>query len=290
MQLDIFTHSRDVMLRNDVVDALKQHDELALGTALKKLMVEFPDDGLHHDGDLLYRWLHTAQHIPSRLDVEQATYWQHALQHDITPVAQRVLSLYADQWLQPYWRQLAAAMQSIAFNSHHDSVHAVPIWLRLADWTSAQTGIAEIPAWRHQATPLAWMIMTLIGAAQIDAMWPLLAELCWLAPQRAQQVVVEVKYAPLISLIQRFDAAMDDTDDGTQWRWFPAWALITMPGLQVSLRHAQADNQRDDEQALHTLLALFSYERQGRHENLIAERKKLRALHAGLFALYMASR
>ena len=47
MQLDIFEHSRDVMLRNDVLQALQQHDAARAHSACKVLQQEYPaDEGL----------------------------------------------------------------------------------------------------------------------------------------------------------------------------------------------------------------------------------------------------
>lgn len=42
MQLDLFDHSRDLMLRNDVLDALLRHDAAAARAALALLAGEPP--------------------------------------------------------------------------------------------------------------------------------------------------------------------------------------------------------------------------------------------------------
>ena len=44
-QLDIFADSRDVMLRNDVLERLQRRDARAARTALEMLVAEYPDDG-----------------------------------------------------------------------------------------------------------------------------------------------------------------------------------------------------------------------------------------------------
>ena len=44
MQLDIFEHSRDVMLRNDVISALERHDAAAARAACDLLAQECPAD------------------------------------------------------------------------------------------------------------------------------------------------------------------------------------------------------------------------------------------------------
>ena len=44
MQLDIFADSRDVMLRNDVLDALQRRHAAAAGQAWQRLADEYPED------------------------------------------------------------------------------------------------------------------------------------------------------------------------------------------------------------------------------------------------------
>ena len=46
MQLDLFEHSRDIMLRNDVVEALRRREPVAAEKAFAVLSAEFPDDTL----------------------------------------------------------------------------------------------------------------------------------------------------------------------------------------------------------------------------------------------------
>ena len=45
-QLDIFADSRDVMLRNDVLEQLQRRNATAARTALDRLAGEYPDDGV----------------------------------------------------------------------------------------------------------------------------------------------------------------------------------------------------------------------------------------------------
>jgi hypothetical protein len=44
-QLDIFADSRDVTLRNDVLEQWQRRDAAAACTALDRLAREYPDDG-----------------------------------------------------------------------------------------------------------------------------------------------------------------------------------------------------------------------------------------------------
>ena len=46
MQLDLFAHSRDVVLRNDVIAALRMRDRVLGGQTLARLSAEYPRDSL----------------------------------------------------------------------------------------------------------------------------------------------------------------------------------------------------------------------------------------------------
>jgi len=77
-------------------------------------------------------------------------------------------------------------------------------------------------------------------------------------------------------------------EDG--WAWFPAWALVdhappadTLAAVEAPAGHRAAD-------ALRTVAALLRLERQGRHHEIVAQRKQLKALSETLFAIYMRTR
>ena len=53
MQLDIFEHSRDVMLRNDATLALERRNAVAVLSAIQVLGEEYPDDKLIPDLNVL---------------------------------------------------------------------------------------------------------------------------------------------------------------------------------------------------------------------------------------------
>ena len=53
MQLDIFHHSRDVMLRNELAQALQRRDAQAAGSARQALAGEYPEDPALADASTL---------------------------------------------------------------------------------------------------------------------------------------------------------------------------------------------------------------------------------------------
>jgi hypothetical protein len=91
-------------------------------------------------------------------------------------------------------------------------------------------------------------------------------------------------------LCRRFDADFERVGDARDRAWLPAWAVIDTPMLALPIGAAQAGRGDEPERALRLAIDLFALERQGRHRELMERRKRLRDLHAGLFASYVKTR
>jgi hypothetical protein len=91
-------------------------------------------------------------------------------------------------------------------------------------------------------------------------------------------------------LRRRFDATFDGQGEVTDLAWIPAWVLTDKPALAALLGQAQPGLQTAPERALRLVLDLLHLERQGRQRELIEQRRRLRDLHAPLYAAYMATR
>ena len=130
------------------------------------------------------------------------------------------------------------------------------------------------------------------SSAGLDSIWPLLAELAWLAAPRLAMTARDIADPLLTRLLRRFE---DDVDPGDQagihpLAWFPAWLLIDQPALLPLLREAQSGQHSAPEQVFRLLVELLGLERQGRHHALIASRKRLRDQQPALYSVYMQSR
>ena len=128
----------------------------------------------------------------------------------------------------------------------------------------------------------------------VDAAWPLLVELAWLAPKRLD-ALLRVLADPLIDRLRRrfedsFDAVVESSDGRDGLAWFPAWALTDTPALAPHLAQAEQGQDSNPERSFRLMVQLLGLERQGRHHELVARRKALRDLCAPLYAAYMATR
>jgi hypothetical protein len=296
-QLDIFADSRDVMLRNDAVSALTGHDAAAASIHCQTLNAEFPDDAnLPALQGLIkaLREFQAAAQTPAP-NLAAVSVERERLAREYAPIAQQAMGLVAGRaWLLPLWCALAKRSEQLAFDPAWPEDHAAALWLRGHDWAAAAQAVQRIASWRRIPWPLMWMTSARYQLDGLNACWPLLAELAWMAPQRLAQVLDDVKDSLLIRLRQEFDAKFDsegDTADlSCDLSWFPAWLLCAKPALSEHLGLAQPGQHSEAENGLRLMLTLLHLEKQGRHQELVLKRRQLRDLHAGLWRAYMATR
>ena len=290
MQLDLFADSRDVMLRNDVLDALQRRHACDARQAWERLTGEYPADDT---APMLAVLISAIENVPTARFVSHPALVEarRVLADEIAPAARRLLGEQAaGAWLVPCWRTLAQRAAALPFDADCSDHHAAPVWLQAGDWDAAKQAVERIASWRRIPAPLAWMTEARYRADGLDLAWPLLTELAWLAPARCVALISRLGDASLDALRRQFDAEFIGTGELTDFAWFPAWLLTVKPGLADRLREAQLSRHVDAERATSMLLQILSLERQGRHHDLIERRQALRDLHGGLYAAYLKTR
>jgi hypothetical protein len=291
-QLDIFAHSRGVALRNEVQQALEQHDAVAARAAWHALAAEFNDDAALPALDELTRALECVDNSPLS-DHAAAAAECARLAQPLSAAAELGLGAQAaERWLRPRWAALAARCAHLPFDAAQANTHAAALFLRAQDWPSAAQAVERIESWRRVPAPLGWMVHARYRMEGLDAAWPLLAELAWLAPARLHALLAQLEDALLGRLQRRFDAEFDGdgAGPGSDLAWFPAWVLTQTPALAPHLARAQRGQQGDAERGMRSMVELLGLERQGRHHELVQRRRALRDLHGSLYKAYMATR
>ncbi len=289
MQLDLFEHSRDVILRNAVVEALRRYDAAAAEVAIAALATHHAADPWLPAMAVLCGWLRRMPLAAALAPADGATAVKDA-EAAVDPAARRVFGGDWAAWLAPLWCDLARSLAGLAFDPQNAQVHAVPCWLRGGDWRAAVAGVEAIPSWRRQPAPLAWLIEArahLDGAART---WPLAAELAWMAPARARALLPRLPIAQLGEWARRFEREFDGSDASDGFAWFPAWVLIEEGRLAEALRLAEPGSHAPPERCARLIMNLLALERQGRHTELVEGRRQLRHAHGGLFDLYLRRR
>lgn len=296
-QLDIFEHSREVMLRNDAAHALERREASAALQACNALTQEYPADDSLPSLRVLTDYLEAAEigRDDAFRDHASLREARQMLEESIRHAAQRTFGdRAAAGWLAASWQDIARCAGSLAFDARHPQDHAAPIWLRAGNWEAAAQAVATIESWRRKPAPLAWMAETRLHLLGLQATWPLLAELGWLSPTLLENVAQRSPDPLLPQLIRSFEAKFDATAPGdgeiADLSWFAAWVLIERPGLREHLALAQASLHSAQEQAMRLLVELLGLERQGRHADIVERRKVLRDLQPSLYAAYIKSR
>lgn len=290
MQLDLFEHSRAVMLRNDAILALEHRDAAAASSATQVLAAEYPDDKLIPDLNALITAIEGADQgeIGSHMALREA---RQGMPDVVQPSAIRVFGSVAGMdWLRPTWKDLAQRATRLPFKSDCEQEHSVPLWLNAGDWAAATSAIKTIPSWRRIPAPLAWMARANLEILGLQATWGMLAELAWLSPQRLIELAQHVRDPLFKQLVDKFEANFEGAGDPADMAWFSAWALTERPNLAAPLAMAQRSNDSAPEQAMRLMIELLGLERQGRHHDIVVKRKALRDLHELLFLQYMKAR
>ena len=127
----------------------------------------------------------------------------------------------------------------------------------------------------------------------LDAAWPLLAELAWLAPEKFAALLTVLGDASLNALRRRFDAEFPGTGAVDDNAWFPAWLLVVKlvvkPALAGRLGEARVRRDQAASRATALLGEILRREHEGDQHELVSLRQELSRLHAGLFDAYMTT-
>jgi hypothetical protein len=289
-QLDIFADSRDVGLRNEVVEHLQRRHAVDARASLAQLASEYPDDSALPAIAVLVRELENSSTLPLT-DHMELTAVRRRVEDDVIPAAQRVLPAQdVHAWSTPCWRSLAQRAAPLVFCGIHTESHAAPLWLRAGDCAAATDAVETIESWWRIPSPLAWMTEARYRAAGLDAAWPLLAELAWLAPSRFAALIAALRDASLDALRRRFDADFSGTGEIADYAWFPAWLLVVKPALASRLGEARVQRDLAASRATALLGEILRREHEGDQHELVSLREDLSRLHTDVFDCYMATR
>ena len=289
MQLDIFEHSRDVMLKNDVVGALERRDATGARANRADLFREYPELLCLADLDQMIDALgKPIPRIQTHQELATARQW---LADSVEPATFRVLgNSTGTEWVSHLWKDLATGAAALPFHPNTPHDHAAPIWLRIGDWASAASAVKTIESWRRKPIPLSWMLHANLALAGLQANLGMLAELAWISPRSLEEVASATTEPLIKQLVKKFEARFNGFETTEDLVWFPAWMLTERPNLAASFALAQPSNHSPAEKAMRIMIALLGLERQGRHHDIVTERKHLKDVNEALFMAYMKSR
>lgn len=287
MQLDLFNDSRDVILQNGVIAALRERDSLLCRQALNVLAAEYPEhENLEAMRILLATLDSTWRAGMSRDEIAKQI---HSMETVFAPAARQVLGERdCAEWLAPLWRTLAECAEALAYSPNAPKTHAAFLLLQCGDFAQAEAAAASVASWRRIPFALSCMADARFHLGGLESAWPLLLELAWIDPCGFGPLSQRLRSPALNRLLQAFDAFCEA--DEPDYAWFPAWMLTTMPGMADVLRRTQVCIGHVQERVARLIVELLSLERQGRHHDIVTRRKTLRDQNPALYALYMSTR
>ena len=275
------------MLQNDVAAALRERNAVAGRQALALLTVEFPaQDAISPLTILLDTLVAPVERFADHQSVADKVQTMITV---VVPAANQIFgNKEAGDWLSPLWLSRANAAAGFPFSAEQPQAHRAFLLLQGGDWATAETEVARIPSWRRIPVPLAWMAEARFYRGGMESAWCLLVELAWIDADTFSLLARRLNAPSLHKLLNDFDIAFED--DEPDRAWFPAWLLIAVPAMAAVMRETQICNNHAPERVARLIMELLVLEKQGRHADLVAQRKELRDLHTGLYGLYMSSR
>jgi hypothetical protein len=289
-QLDLFVHSRTVILLNDLIDSLLEHNGARGRERLQLLRAEAPGlpalDALGTLCEALERWPVATTGAGGTARVVE---W---LDSEVARAAASALGTSAPTFMRSLWRALAVSVASQSYDPAHPRSHCAYCYLRAGDAPAALEALATIRGRDLDPFILQWVTLARHGTAGWHACRAPLFTLALSAPQHLPSVLMGLADPSLHSDWERFwlDCAWLDPRDATAGAWFPAWYLIEHPARRFDEPVTAADLDTSPARAFQATKLLLALEPSGYGAALISARAELRRINARLFEHYMSRR
>jgi hypothetical protein len=289
-QLDLFAHSRTVILLNDLIDSLVEHNTARARERLQLLRAEAPG---HPALDALGTLCEALEQWPAATngagDTARVVEW---LDSEVARAAASALGTSAPTFMRSLWRALAVSVASQSYDPSHPQSHGAYCYLRAADASAALKAVASIQGRDLDPFILQWLTLARHRTAGRHACRAPLFTLALTAPQYLSAVLTALADPSLHGDWERFwlDCAWLDPRDATAGAWFPAWYLIEHPAIRLDEPVAAADLDTSPARAFQATKLLLALEPSGYGAALISARAELRRIDARLFEHYMSRR
>lgn len=289
-QLDLFAHSRAVMLLNDLGNSVLERDAVRVRKLLELLGAEAPGhpalNAFGALGKALERWpAHTTEPGETASVVE----W---LDSEVARAAASALGAAAPSFMRSLWRELAAAVAGQPYDATHPRSHFAYCYLRAGDARAALQAVATVEGRDLDPFILHCVILARHDLSGWYACRAAFFTLALTAPQLLPATLTSLSEPSLHADWDRFwtDCIWLDQRDEMGCAWFPAWYLIEHPGTRLAEEVAAEDVDALWTRAFRLMRVLLDLERSGYGAALISARTELRRIDTRLFEHYMSRR
>ena len=289
-QLDLFIHSRAVILTNDAINALLAREAAQASACVGRLRAEVPQCGTLNALETLSRALSEWPLRTTRpAEIAAAVEW---IEGEVHPAALAAMGSKATDFMRPFWHDLAHEARLHAYDATFPQAFCVGLYLRSGDVLAAATTAESIPDWERNADALHWLAVARYRIDGLDTCLAPLLRFALLAPQHLSKAVAEIGDPLLQRDWSAFQSTCDwlDPADETAGAWFPAWYLVEHPGVRIGADDATSSPATHAAQTFFAIARLLELERRGYSAVLISSRRRLRDLAPEMFGFYMARR
>jgi len=285
-QLDLFFDNPVVALANGIVQALTTHNLMSAQRQLDQLYTQAPT---HSELAAFDQLLAALGHLAHPVAEPRA---ELAFLLEVTPTARRLLGAQSRDLLSPLWMQLGDAVRGSAFDTDEPALHRSFALSQAQDWAGVTDSVLSEPGWQRHAPLCLRLVESAFNRRQRVAALAAWCHVCWRAPAETSQAVSKLRQPELTTLWQRF---LDDEPDAQTAGEsalteidFPAWLLLSEPGLALQLAEELATGTPAEEpyRCVHRWI-LARRARQQSEE--LALRKSLQASHPALFRVLKRS-
>jgi len=285
-QLDLFFDNPVVALTNGIVQALTTHNLMSAQRQLDQLYTQAPT---HSELAAFDQLLAALAHLAHPVAEPRA---ELAFLVEVTPTARRLLGAQSRDLLSPLWMQLGDAVRGSAFDTDEPALHRSFALSQAQDWAGVTDSVLSEPGWQRHAPLCLRLVESAFNRRQRVAALAAWCHVCWRAPAETSQAVSKLRQPELTTLWQRF---LDDEPDAQTAGEsslteidFPAWLLLSEPGLALQLAEELATGTPAEEpyRCVHRWIHARRARRQSEE---LALRKSLQASHPALFRVLKRS-
>ena len=288
-QLDLFTHSRTVILLNDLIDSLLERNTAGAAERLRLLSTEAGGhpalQSLEILTEALGRW---PAETTAAANAARLIEW---LDSEVERAASRVFGTSAQEFMRPFWRELAQALAGQPYDRTLPRAHSAYCCLRAGEARAALETLSAIKSHDHgDPFLLQWETIARCRAFGWRAARGSFFTLGLRAPEYLTETMTEMGDSALRADWERFwlECAWLDPDDVIGASWFPAWYLIEHPATRLEKPLMLGDLDSSPARAFQVIRQLHALEPLGHGPALISARAELRRIDEQIFRHYMS--